>query len=192
MSLTISDHSVVVAAKDQVSCDLAGEAAILNIKSGVYYGLDPVGTQIWNLMQEPREVAEIQNAITDEYEVGPGRCARDLVGFLEKLLAEGLIELKNVALRLACVIVVAALTTGPLFAQRETVAVPDDWSHHHKVFSNPGTFSEAVRSGSFEKWNKIVSDPRFAIQQLKRGAHLPPRRWIRGPQETTLQRDWSA
>ena len=54
MSQTISDRSVVVATKDQVSCDLAGEAAILNIKSGVYYGLDPVGARIWTLMQEPR------------------------------------------------------------------------------------------------------------------------------------------
>jgi hypothetical protein len=191
MSLAISGHSVVVAAKDQVSCDLAGEGAILNIKSGVYYGLDPVGARIWSLMQEPREVAEIQNAITDEYEVEPERCARDLVGLLEKLLAEGLIEVKNAVLRLAGVMVIAALTTGPIFAQRETVGVPDDWSHHHKVFSNPGTFGEAVRSGSFEKWNKIVSDPRFAIQQLKRRAH-PPTRWIRESQETTLQRDWSA
>jgi Coenzyme PQQ synthesis protein D (PqqD) len=94
MSPTISDRSVVVAAKDQVSCDLAGEAAILNIKSGVYYGLDPVGARIWNLMQEPRAVVEIQNAITDEYDVEPERCARDLVSLLEKLLAEGLIELK--------------------------------------------------------------------------------------------------
>ena len=95
MGTSISDRSVVVAAKDQVSCDLAGEAAILNVKSGVYYGLDSVGARIWNLIQEPRAVVEIQNAITDEYDVEPERCARDLVGLLEKLLAEGLIELKD-------------------------------------------------------------------------------------------------
>jgi hypothetical protein len=95
MSPTISDRNVVVAAKNQVSCDLAGEAAILNIESGVYYGLDPVGARIWTLMQEPREVVEIQNAITNEYDVEPEQCARDLVGLLEKLLAEGLIELKD-------------------------------------------------------------------------------------------------
>jgi hypothetical protein len=92
MSPTISDHSVVVAVKDQVSCDLAGEAAILNVKSGVYYGLDPVGARIWNLMQEPRKVAEIQ---TDEFEVEPERCARHLASLLEELLAEGLIEIKS-------------------------------------------------------------------------------------------------
>jgi hypothetical protein len=95
MSPTISDRSVVVVAKEQVSCDLAEEAAILNIKNGVYYGLDPVGARIWNLMQEPREVAEIQTAITDEYDVEPERCARDLASLLEKLLAEGLIEVKD-------------------------------------------------------------------------------------------------
>jgi hypothetical protein len=97
MGQTISDRSVVVATKDQVSCDLAGEAAILNIKSGVYYGLDPVGARIWTLMQEPRAVLEIQKTITGEYDVTPDQCARDLMALLEKLLAEGLIEVKNVS-----------------------------------------------------------------------------------------------
>jgi Coenzyme PQQ synthesis protein D (PqqD) len=97
MNPTISGQSIVVASKDQVSCDLAGEAAILNVKNGVYYGLDPVGARIWNLMQEPRAVVEIQNTITGEYDVEPERCARDLFGLLEKLLAEGLIEVKDVS-----------------------------------------------------------------------------------------------
>ena len=95
MSPTICDHSVVVAVKDQVSCDLAGEAAILNIKSGVYYGLDPVGARIWSLLQDPRTVAEVRSTIINEYDVEPVRCARDLIGLLEKLLTEGLIEVKD-------------------------------------------------------------------------------------------------
>jgi hypothetical protein len=95
MSAAISGQSVVVVARDQVSCDLAGEAAILNVKSGVYYGLDPVGARIWNLMQEPRAVAEIQSTIASEYDVEPERCAQDLTELLQKLLAEGLIEVKD-------------------------------------------------------------------------------------------------
>ena len=97
MTPTISDRSIVVAAKDQVSCDLAGETAILNIKNGVYYGLDPLGARIWNLMQEPRAVSEIQETISGEYDVEPERSARDLHALLEKLLAEGLIEVINSA-----------------------------------------------------------------------------------------------
>ena len=46
-------------------------------------------------MQEPRPVAEIQNTIAGEYDVEPQRCASDLIGLLEKLLAEGLIEVKD-------------------------------------------------------------------------------------------------
>jgi hypothetical protein len=91
----ISDRSIVVIAKDQVSCDLAGETAILNVKNGVYYGLDPVGARIWNLIQQPRAVAEIQKTIIAEYDVEPERCARDLKDLLEKLLAESLIEVRD-------------------------------------------------------------------------------------------------
>src|ERR1039457_3200528 len=67
------------------------------------------------------------------------------------------------ALRLAGVIVVVALASGPLFAQKETTGVPHDWSHHHKVFSNPGTFSEAARSGSFTSWYQILTETPFTF-----------------------------
>jgi hypothetical protein len=97
MSATISSESVVVAVKDQVSCDLAGEAAILNITTGVYYGLDPVGARIWNLVQEARSVSEVHHTIVAEYDVDPARCASDLLALLEKLRAEGLIEVQEVA-----------------------------------------------------------------------------------------------
>jgi hypothetical protein len=91
----LSGQSIVVAAKDQVSCDLGGEAAILNIKSGVYYGLDPIGAQVWNLLQKPHRVAEIREAVVRDYDVEPERCERDVIALLESLLAEGLIEVQN-------------------------------------------------------------------------------------------------
>ncbi len=92
---SLTPQSVVAAARDQVSCDLAGEAAILNLKNGVYYGLDPVGARIWNLLQESRRVREIRDALLAEYEVSPERCERDLLALLEKLLGEGLIEVRD-------------------------------------------------------------------------------------------------
>ena len=95
MSSTISDRSIVVAGKGYVSSDLAGETSILNIQSGVYYSLDPIGARIWSMMQEPRAVAEIQNAITSEYDVEPDRCAREVIVLLEQLHAQGLIEVKG-------------------------------------------------------------------------------------------------
>jgi hypothetical protein len=47
--------------------------------------------------------------------------------------------------------------------------IPDDWTHHHVFFSDPGTEQDAVKNGTHEEWLKTVNDPRYVIQQLKRG-----------------------
>jgi hypothetical protein len=95
MKSTVSGHSTVVAARDQVSSDLGNEVAILDLKAGVYYGLDDVAARIWNLIREPRTVNEIRDILLEEYEVEPERCERDLLALLERLAAEGLIEAKR-------------------------------------------------------------------------------------------------
>jgi hypothetical protein len=89
---SISTASIIVAAKDQISCDLEGEAAILNLKSGTYFGLDPVGATVWSLIVEPRRVAEIRDALLDVFEVEAERCSRDLLQLLGELAAHGLIQ----------------------------------------------------------------------------------------------------
>jgi hypothetical protein len=91
----ISESSTVVVTKDQVSCDLSGEAAILNLKSGVYFGLNTVGASIWKLIQEPRTVKEIRDSILEEYEVGSNRCEQDILEILQELSSRGLIEIVN-------------------------------------------------------------------------------------------------
>lgn len=91
----VSKCSSVVATKDQVCSDLAGEAVILNLKSGVYYGLNRVGASIWNLLQEPKTVNEIRDAMLAKYEVEPEQCTRDLLALLQELEGEGLIEVRN-------------------------------------------------------------------------------------------------
>ncbi len=93
----VSEHSTVVAVKDQVSADLAGEAVILNLKSGVYYGLNPVGARIWQLIQEPKAVTNIRDSLLEEYEVKTDSCERDLLALLRELAAVGLVEVKHEA-----------------------------------------------------------------------------------------------
>ena len=91
----VSGDSTVVAAKDQVSSDLGGEVAILDLKAGVYYGLDAVGARIWSLIQKPRTVNEIRDILLEEYEVEPERCEHDLLALLRRLADEGLVEVRN-------------------------------------------------------------------------------------------------
>lgn len=91
----VSGFSIIVAAKEQVSCDLSGEIAILNLKNGIYYGLNPVGARIWNLIQEPRTVNQIRDHLLQEYEVKVEECERDLHALIQQLSSERLIEVKD-------------------------------------------------------------------------------------------------
>ena len=89
---SITTTSVVVAVKDQVSADLAGEAVILSLRTGMYYGLNPVGARIWTLLGTPTRVRDIRDAIVQQYDVEEGRCERDILGVLQRLAAHGLVE----------------------------------------------------------------------------------------------------
>ena len=91
----LTDGAIIVATKQQVSCDLGEEAAILNMKNSVYYGLDPVGARIWQLLQQPRTIAEIRDVIAREYDVSAERAESDLRELIGKLLSEGLVELTS-------------------------------------------------------------------------------------------------
>ena len=89
----ISTNSRIVVSQDQVSCDLSGEAAILNLKAGVYYGLNTVGASIWKLIQEPRSIKEIRDALVEEYDVEPKRCEQDIFELLQELSTHELIQI---------------------------------------------------------------------------------------------------
>jgi hypothetical protein len=57
----------------------------------------------------------------------------------------------------------------------ELTGIPEDWSSHYVVFSNPGTEQDAINKGRHEQWQRVVNDPRYVMQQLRR--HLP----VQGP-----------
>src|SRR3989441_13371793 len=65
----ITTSSLVVATTDQVSSDLAGEAIVLSLRTGMYYGLAQVGVRVWELVREPILVADLRDVIVREYDV---------------------------------------------------------------------------------------------------------------------------
>jgi hypothetical protein len=65
------------------------------MKNEVYYGLEGVGARVWHMLEKPRRIAELRDAILEEFDVDPARCEHDLMGLLTKLLAEGMIELRS-------------------------------------------------------------------------------------------------
>ena len=92
MDAPLSLQSTVMVTSEQVSCPLGDESAILNIKNSVYYGVNPVGATVWNLLKEAKTVSEIRDAILSEYDVDQVRCEKDLFALLQEMRTEGLIE----------------------------------------------------------------------------------------------------
>lgn len=94
--MTLHDESTVALSSEQVSAELEGEAVVLNLRDGVYFGLNPVGTRVWSLLKEaPRSVAELRQAMLAEYDVGYEECDRDLRSLLDALREHGLIEISE-------------------------------------------------------------------------------------------------
>jgi hypothetical protein len=65
----ISGSSLVVVTTNQISSHVGDEVVILNLTTGVYHGLNEVGSRIWSLIEEPKSLQSIQEILLAEYEV---------------------------------------------------------------------------------------------------------------------------
>ncbi len=78
---------------DQVLCqELQGEAVLMNLETGIYLGLDPVGTRIWNLLHEYSLLSDVLHAMLKEYDVAEQQCAQDLLRLVADMEEHGLAE----------------------------------------------------------------------------------------------------
>lgn len=84
--------------KDVVFHDLQGEIVLLSLKTGVYFGLDPVGSRIWHLLQADPSLQRVLDSLVEEYEVTEAGCAQDLLSFVTLLREKGLVELRDTAI----------------------------------------------------------------------------------------------
>lgn len=85
----------ISATQGQVSSNLNDEMVILHVKTGSYYGLNDVGTRVWNLVQETTTAAAVRDVILSEYDVAQSKLEHDLQALLSDLYRKGLIEVRH-------------------------------------------------------------------------------------------------
>jgi hypothetical protein len=95
MNMQLSRDSIIKVAKEQVSCDLSGEAVILSLRSGEYFGLNEVGARVWSLIQEPKTMSAVVEAILEEYDVSLEQLEPHLLALLGKMIDKELIEVED-------------------------------------------------------------------------------------------------
>jgi coenzyme PQQ synthesis protein D (PqqD) len=81
----------VTVCDDVVFRALGDESVILSLDTGMYFGLDPVGTRMWTLLAE-RDLAGVAEAIHQEFEAELSEIQQDVLTLVEQLLAKRLVQ----------------------------------------------------------------------------------------------------
>lgn len=76
-----------------LSQDVDGEIVVLDLARGEYYGLNEVGSRIWVLLTQGKTLAQVLQALTEEYEANSAQVESDMLAFIAELQSRGLVEL---------------------------------------------------------------------------------------------------
>ncbi len=90
------DRSTIVARVAGLCAgELDGEAVLMSIDQGRYFGMDSIGTRIWGLIETPLAVSDICDQLRKEYKVTPEECERDVLVFLNELAEANLLRVMD-------------------------------------------------------------------------------------------------
>ena len=78
-----------------MTADLGGELAILNTRTGTYYGLNEMASHVWELLGKTRTLKDICESILDEYAVEPAQCEQDVLNLITELAQHELVEISH-------------------------------------------------------------------------------------------------
>jgi hypothetical protein len=68
------------------------EAVMMSVVAGRYYGLNAVGTRIWDLLERPMTIAELCAQLCEEFEVEAQTCEAEVLKFVNELIANGIVH----------------------------------------------------------------------------------------------------
>ncbi|MCU0836207.1 MAG: PqqD family protein [Chromatiaceae bacterium] len=89
MPPTLADQ--VTISSEVLFQQVASESVLLDLASETYFGLDEVGTRIWQLLQEHSRLRTVYETMLDEYDVEPAQLEQDLLKLIGELADAGLV-----------------------------------------------------------------------------------------------------
>lgn len=85
-------HHIFTQSENQVSAEINGETVMMSVEQGSYFGLDAIGSRIWNLMEQPISLQDMIDTLVEEYDVSEVNCKNDVVKFVAELNSRGLVH----------------------------------------------------------------------------------------------------
>ena len=91
----ISPTAMLVRNDEPVAVEVERTVVMMSLDLGKYFGLNEVGSRIWDLLERPRSMGALCAQLQDEFEVDPDACHDEVSGFLLALAKEGLIQIEH-------------------------------------------------------------------------------------------------
>jgi len=84
--------SRIVRDSDLIAADMDGEVVMMSMQRGEYFGLNPVGSRIWELLESPIQIGDLCAQLEREFTIDTARCRAEVLTFTRELLEHGLIR----------------------------------------------------------------------------------------------------
>jgi hypothetical protein len=91
----ISPESLVSQIEDIIASDIDDEKVMMSVEKGLYYGLDPVGSRVWELIERPVRVSALIDELLSKYDVDRETCEQDVLAFLGELREAGIVRVEG-------------------------------------------------------------------------------------------------
>ena len=82
------DPDVIAAEADQ-------DLVMVSIANGAYYGVSDVAREIWEAIEHPKKISDLIDDLAATYNVDRSSCEEQTLSFLEDLLTERLLQVKD-------------------------------------------------------------------------------------------------
>jgi hypothetical protein len=90
--VTVTVDTVLVQDSEPIPATVDEEVVLLSVRAGNYFGFNRIGTEIWNMLAEPRRVAEILDSLAQAHDVDRDTMTRDVNQFLQTLIDRRLVK----------------------------------------------------------------------------------------------------
>jgi hypothetical protein len=91
----IPTDAVLIRDSEPFSATVKEEVIMLSLRGGAYFGLNPVGSEIWNMLAQPRRLGDLCATLSQIYDADADTIIRETSDFVEALLARGLVRVVN-------------------------------------------------------------------------------------------------
>ena len=91
----LTKDSIIKQTDEIISSDIEGETVMMSIENGEYYGLDSIGSHIWELIKTPIKVSDLIDVLHEKYDVDLDTCQSDVLKFLNELNGDKILVVEN-------------------------------------------------------------------------------------------------